>query len=252
MKIRQALFSRGVTGFFFDDQKAIKGGLAQDGFVYLGKPVTDGFEQVRQAGESISVMLVLDSGDVAMGDCAAVQYSGTGGRDPLFLAETYVPFLESQVAPLLAGSTFATFREAAAFFDGLKIGGRRLHTAIRYGLSQALLDAQARATGRLMAEVIAEEYGLPLVPERVPVFAQSGDDRYGHVDKMILKQVEVLPHALINNVDTKLGRKGEILADYVAWLSGRIQALRPSGAYRPALHIDVYGTIGLAFDHDAR
>ena len=42
MKIRQALFSRGVTGFFFDDQKAIKGGLAQDGFVYLGKPVTDG------------------------------------------------------------------------------------------------------------------------------------------------------------------------------------------------------------------
>ena len=252
MKIKQALFSKGVTGFFFDDQKAIKGGLKQNGFVYAGEPVTPGFDHVRQAGESISVMLVLESGQVAEGDCAAVQYSGTGGRDPLFLADTYIPFLEKHIKPLLEGKTFATFKEAATFFDGLEIEGKRLHTAIRYGLSQALLDAQALSTGKLMAEVIAEEYGLPIVAERVPVFAQSGDDRYNNVDKMILKQANVLPHALINNVETKLGRNGEILAEYVTYLSKRIQELRPSPDYKPDLHIDVYGTIGLAFNNDAK
>ncbi len=60
----------------------------------------------------------------------------------------------------------------------------------------------------------------------------------------------MLPHALINNVDAKLGRRGEILAEYVAWLSRRIQELRPAPRYAPVLHIDVYGTIGLVFDHD--
>ena len=33
-------------------------------------------QAIRQAGEAISVMLVLDDGQVALGDCAAVQYSG--------------------------------------------------------------------------------------------------------------------------------------------------------------------------------
>ncbi|MCK7490602.1 MAG: hypothetical protein MZW92_01580 [Comamonadaceae bacterium] len=62
---------------------------------------------------------------------------------------------------------------------------------------------------------------------------------------MILKGVDVLPHALINNVDEKLGRDGEKLREYVA-LAGPAGsgAVRPDPAYRPTLHIDVYGTIG--------
>jgi methylaspartate ammonia-lyase len=84
----------------------------------------------------------------------------------------------------------------------------------------------------------------------VPIFAQSGDDRYLNVDKMILKGVDVLPHALINAVDGKLGRHGQDLLEYVGWLARRIQDLRPEPTYQPDLHIDVYGTIGLIFDHD--
>lgn len=250
MKVVDVLFARGMTGFFFDDQAAIKRGAAHDGFVYVGEPVTPGFRQVRQAGEAVSVLLVLEDGQVAVGDCAAVQYSGAGGRDPLFLAETYIPFLEREIAPRLRGRTFPSFREAAAEFDQLEVDGHRLHTAIRYGLSQAFLDGVARASKRLMAEVVAEEYGLPLVAERVPIFAQSGDDRYANVDKMILKGADVLPHALINTIDGKLGRHGEDLVAYVRWLADRIQALRPRPDYQPVLHIDVYGTVGLIFDHD--
>ena len=87
MKIKRALFVSGKSAFFFDDQKAIKKGAKADGFVYEGKPLTRGFERIRIAGESISVVLELEDGQLAVGDCAAVQYSGVGGRDPLFLAE---------------------------------------------------------------------------------------------------------------------------------------------------------------------
>jgi IS605 OrfB family transposase len=60
------------TGFFADDQAAIRGGASHDGFTYSGEPVTPGFKTVRQAGEAVSVLLVLDDGQVAHGDCAAV------------------------------------------------------------------------------------------------------------------------------------------------------------------------------------
>jgi methylaspartate ammonia-lyase len=250
MRVVDVCFAQGKTGFFFDDQAAIKNGATRDGFVYRGEPSTTGFQQIRQAGECVSIMLVLEDGQVALGDCAAVQYSGAGGRDPLFLAETYLPFLQQEIAPRLKGRTLNSFRQAAAEFDQLQIEGRPLHTAIRYGLSQALLDGVARSSGRLMAEVVAEEYALPLPTSRVPVFAQSGDDRYLNVDKMILKAVDVLPHALINAVDGKLGRHGQELLEYVGWLARRIQDLRPDPTYQPDLHIDVYGTIGLVFDHD--
>ncbi len=251
MKIVNVLFSKGATGFFFDDQQAIKKGAKQDGAFYTGATLTEGFTAIRQAGECVSVVLMLENGQIAMGDCAAVQYSGTGGRDPLFLADRYIPFLEKHIRPLLMGRELTSFRELAKEFDLLEIEGNRLHTAIRYGLSQAILDAMAKAKGKLMAEVVAEEYGLPIVAQRVPVFAQSGDERYLNVDKMIMKRVDVLPHALINNVDTKLGRKGELLAEYVGWLVNRIKTVRGAdSAYKPCLHIDVYGTIGQAFDND--
>ncbi len=82
MKIINVVASRGLTGFYFDDQRAIKANAAHDGFADIGQPVTPGFTAVRQAGESVSVMLVLEDGQIAYGDCAAVQYSGAGGRDP--------------------------------------------------------------------------------------------------------------------------------------------------------------------------
>jgi methylaspartate ammonia-lyase len=134
----------------------------------------------------------------------------------------------------------------AAEFEVLTFEGRRLHTAVRYGLSQALLMARALERRRLMAEVVAEEYGQASPDARVPIFGQSGDNRYENVDKMILKDVDVLPHGLINHIDEKLGRKGEKLREYIEWLVRRVAALRSREDYLPHLHIDVYGTIGAA------
>lgn len=252
MKIKEVLFSAGMSGFFFDDQLAIKQGAVHDGFDYIGTPKTPGFKRIRVAGESVSVMLLLDNGLMGVGDCTAVQYSGTGGRDPLFLAERYLPFLKAELTDWLRGRDLSSFRKNAEALDEVVINGQKLHTAIRYGISQALLSATAAARGLLMAEVICEEYGLPVIPKRVPVFAQSGDDRYNTADKMILKAVDVLPHALINNVEEKLGFQGEKLKAYVEWLALRIKKLRANPAYRPDLHIDVYGTIGEIFSNDVK
>lgn len=250
MKIQDVVCAAGRTGFYFDDQRAIKAGAAHDGVFYAGKPVTPGFAAVRQAGEAISVMLLLEDGQIAFGDCAAVQYSGAGGRDPLFLAEDFIPLIDRVIRPELVGREADDFRGLCRRLEAIEADGRRLHTAIRYGVSQALLDAVAKATGRLMCEVVADEYGCSVSEEPLPIFAQTGDDRYDNADKMILKGVPVLPHALINNVETKLGKNGEKLADYVVWLRDRILRSRLRPDYCPILHIDVYGTIGAAFGNN--
>ena len=250
MKIIDVVCSAGRTGFYFDDQRAIKQGAGHDGMFYTGAPVTDGFRSVRQAGESISVMLILEDGQVAYGDCAAVQYSGAGGRDPLFLAEDFIPVIEKHIKPQLVGKEAADFRGLCAMMEAITVDGKRLHTAIRYGLSQALLDAVAKASGRMMCEVVADEYGCTVSETPIDIFTQSGDDRYMNSDKMIIKGAQVLPHALINNVEEKLGRNGEKLAEYVAWLRDRILAMRQDENYLPVFHIDVYGTIGAAFGNN--
>ena len=250
MKIIDVVCSAGRTGFYFDDQRAIKQGAGHDGMFYTGAPVTDGFRSVRQAGESISVMLILEDGQIAWGDCAAVQYSGAGGRDPLFLAEDFIPVIEQYIKPQLVGKEANDFRGLCAMMEAITVEGKRLHTAIRYGVSQALLDAVAKATGRMMCEVVADEYGCTVSDKAIDIFTQSGDDRYMNADKMIIKGAQVLPHALINNIDEKLGRKGEKLAEYVAWLRDRILAMRHDESYLPVFHIDVYGTIGAAFGNN--
>ena len=250
MKIVNLICAKGRTGFYFDDQRAIKKGAQSDGAAYIGTPVTPGFTAVRQAGEAISVMLVLEDGQIAYGDCAAVQYSGAGGRDPLFLADDFIPVIEQYIKPFLVGREADNFRQLCKEMEDIQVDGQRLHTAIRYGVSQAILDAVARAKHKLMCEVVAEEYGTQVSDKLIPVFMQSGDSRYDNADKMIMKGADVLPHALINNVKSKLGEHGELLKEYVAWLRDRILKLRVDPNYLPILHIDVYGTIGQAFGNN--
>ena len=70
MKIVDVILTKSYTGFYFDDQKAIKAGAGHDGFMYIGNPLTEGFRSVRQAGEAISIQLVLEDGTIGYGDCA--------------------------------------------------------------------------------------------------------------------------------------------------------------------------------------
>ncbi len=247
--IKDAFYSIGLSGFYFDDQRAIKAGAKEDGFAYRGVPLTSGYEAVRQKGESISVMLFLDDGQIAFGDCAAIQYSGAGGREPLFKARDLAKDLEKVVFPFLMNEKWSSFREMCQKLEDLRVNGKKLHTAIRYGVSQVILDTFAKYYKKTMTEIIRDEYSLNFEIKKVPIFAQSGDERYINADKMILKRVDVVPHALINNVETKLGWRGEKLIEYLGWLKERVRILGGDNYY-PVFHIDVYGTIGIAFQYN--
>lgn len=251
MKITKILCAPGKTGFFFDDQKAIKTGAKNNGAFYEGNPVTPGFTSVRQAGESISVLFILENGAIAHGDCAAVQYSGAAGRDPLFLAENFISIIEQEIAPMYVDKDITTFKEMANRVDKyINEDGKAYHTAIRYGVTQACLHAVALSKSKVMAQIIAEEYNTEISSKIIPIFSQSGDDRYLNADKMIMKGVGVLPHALFNHVETKVGANGEKIKEYLQWLRDRIVKLRTNPDYNPAIHIDVYGTLGIVFDND--
>jgi methylaspartate ammonia-lyase len=240
--VAKLLTAESQAAFYADDQAAIRAGARRDGSIYVGPPQTSGYRAIRQPAEALSVLLVLSDGQVAHGDCVGVQYSGVAGRQSPFAARTARDLIEDMVAPAIVGQPVESFRTTAAALAELSAG-----PAVAYGVSQALLHAAALATGRTAAQVIAQEYDTGVALRPVPVIAQSGEDRHGAVDAMILKGVDALPHGLINNAAELLGSDGQMLVDYVRWVSERVRALRPDGDYRPVLHFDTYGTPGTVF-----
>jgi methylaspartate ammonia-lyase len=243
MKIKNVLAVKGFGGFFWDDQAAIKKGAKRNGFTYFGNPVTPGFYAMRQSSEAVSILLILDDGHISIGDCCSVQYSARSGRDPIFRSDVYQPFIEENIIPLLIDKKITQFREMAEKIDAIKIDDKSLHTGIRYGVTQALLDAVAHDQGLTMAEIIAEEYGTEIAEEPVPIFSQTGDSWYEGVDRAILRRSQVFPHALINSLE-----RFDKLQNYIVWTRNRIQELSDND-YRPYLHYDVYATLGMKYDN---
>ncbi len=249
MMIRDVLCAVGHSGYFNKDLAAIKKGPKADGFLYLGPPTTPGFRNIVQAGEAISVMVVLDDGQVGFGDCVDVILTGLAGRDPLFQAAEHLPIIEGPVRDLLRGRPLDRFAPLAAEIDRYESAGKRLHTAVRYGVTQALLHAAALAGRVTMAEVVTTEYGCPLPERPVPILASCLTHDYDQIDRMIMKRVELLPHSSFHIPERDLGREGEKLLAYATRLAQRIAAIGAPG-YRPRIHLDVYGTIGELFHMD--
>jgi methylaspartate ammonia-lyase len=246
-RIIDVLAAPGAGAFFFDDQAAIKLGAQHDGFAITGQPLTPGFRSIRQPADAVSVMLRLSDGHVASGDCVSVQYSGVGGRDPVLRSAPLASLLEDEVAASMRDRPVESFRGLSEHVDVLARELPGFGAAAAYGLSQALLAAAAHATGRTMARTIQAEWGLDVELRRIPMYAQCGEQRHQNVDKMILREVDSLPHGLINS-PSLVGAHGEMLVDYVAWVSRRVRELRRDPAYHPVLHFDVYGVIGLVME----
>ena len=63
------------------------GKATADGSLYDGTPMSPGFTRIIEPATIISVMLVLEDGQIAFGDCADVILAGVAGRDPAFNAQ---------------------------------------------------------------------------------------------------------------------------------------------------------------------
>ena len=249
MHIEQILVVPAWGGYYNDDLMAIEAGARKDGLFYLGPPVTPGFDEIRKPAEAASVVLVLDNGAVTVGDALSVAYSGAGGRRTPFTRDRQMPLLR-HFASALEGWEIGDWREMCRRVEALPSPGDDFHrTAAEYGLSQALLQAVAVAERCTAAAIVARACDHQPAARPIPIYVQSGDDRYVAIDKAIARRAEVLPHGLINTVDL-IGRKGETLIAYVDWIVERIRRFAPAD-YRPELHVDTYGLLGQVFSNDA-
>ena len=250
MKVQDVICAPGRSGYMHRDLLAIKSGKAvPDGSLYKGQPLSPGFTKIIEPATIISVMLVLDDGQIAFGDCADVILAGVAGRDPAFNAKDHIDYVRGEVADALRGRDIATFRRNAEEMDGYTRAGRRLHTAIRYGVSQALLHATALSRRETMAEVIAREYGSRIAAAPIPILASCHKDDPGQLDRVILKRVELLPHASFQIVAEHVGLRGEKLAAFVRRVATRIREIGDAD-YKPRIHVDLYGTLGELFEMD--
>src|SRR6185436_16863515 len=210
MKIKEVICAAGRSGYMHRDLAAIKSGTAiPDGSLYKGKPMSPGFTRIIEPATIISIMLVLEDGQVAFGDCADVILAGVAGRDPAFNARDHIDYVRGEIADALRGRDISKFKPNAEELDQYTRQGKRLHTAIRYGVSQALLHATALSHKQTMAEVIAREYGSTISKTPIPILASCHKDDPGQLDRVILKRVELLPHASFQIVSEHVGLQGE-------------------------------------------
>jgi len=246
MKIRKVICAAGRSGYMHRDLAAMKGGAKQDGFIFHGKPVSPGFRRIAEPATIISIMLVLEDGQIAFGDCADVILAGVAGRDPAFQADEHIGYLQSEIAPMLVGRDVSSFRAHADEMEGYQRNGRKLHTAMRYGLTQSLLHATALAKKCTMAEVIAAEYGCIIAKAPIPILASGHKDDPLQLDRVILKRADLLPHASFTLVKEHVGLEGEKLLAFARQVATRIKQIGDTD-YRPRIHLDVYGTLGELF-----
>lgn len=247
-KISHVLASVGLACDYYTDSVAMAAGPPTDGLFVLGEPATPGFTAIHQRASCLNLQLLLDDGSVGLGDCLSVIRSGTHDRAAPLSPEACEPLVTGHVAAQLVGVEVRSFRALAAMIDDLAPHGERMHPAVAYGLSQAMLGATAMVRRRTMAEVLAEEYGLPVPTREVPIFGCT-DARYPDgVDRLIAGRADALPHGGFTSVEA-VGADGERLVEFVSWMQGRIRA-HSNPTYRPFIHLDVYGTISQISDGD--
>ncbi|CAG8738344.1 2749_t:CDS:1, partial [Cetraspora pellucida] len=244
-KIKKVLCAIGRSGYIDRDLQAIKNGAEQNGFIYIGNPVLPGFKKIDEPGTIISIILQLEDGQTAFGDCVDVIFAGAAGRDKIFNAEDHIDYIIKEISPKLVGRQLNNFRYLAYEFDKDK----NIHTAIRYGVTQALLHAVSLSLNCTMAEVISSEYKINTVKKLIPILASCNRDDFMQLDRMIIKKVDLLPHASFTNVNKHIGLKDEKLINYAKTIVNRIKEIGEK-EYKPKIHLDVYGTLGELFKMD--
>lgn len=232
MKIVEVLTSPGWGAYYVEDLAALQARPTAEADRYLAEALTDSFRRVREPAEVLSVGLRLEDGRVAWGDCVGVSYGGKAGRDPVFRNR-------SARLPELAGKDWNL--ESLAELE--------LPRAVHYGLSQALVGAQAVEWGVTQTEVWCRLFGLSLPSQSLALHGSSGNARQPNADKMIVRGLASLPAGQVDDLEGQVGRDGQLLLDYASWLRQRLQQLGATD-YRPTVHLDVHGALGRIFEDD--
>jgi methylaspartate ammonia-lyase len=126
---------------------------------------------------------------------------------------------------------------------------RPLHPAIRHAVSQALLAAVARARDLTMAELLIEEYELPVPDSLVPIHAAVLE--VSDVTEVLkAHRIESIEYAFSSErPKSALGVGGGILHETVREID-RLISVVAEPPDRPSLHINLNGGLGTICDHN--
>ena len=250
MKIIDINYFPIVAGWYCDDKQALEQGFVKSEYYLMtGNPITKGFKKVREVGTGLGVSIKLENQRVYYGDGTSVTYAGAGGRDQLFRYEDYAEYCLSVLNKLLLNKDTDDFLDICSDFEN-KDNLNGSHTAIRYAVSSALLEASSAALNKTKASFICNQFNLPKIDKNIKYMIQGGSDWYNTVDKAIYHRVDAFPHALLHSVEDDFGPEGEILSEYAKWIKQRIKDHKVEPEYAPIFHFDCYGTIGRAFNND--
>ncbi len=123
---------------------------------------------------------------------------------------------------------------------------RPLHPALRHGLSQAILSAVSKVRGMTTAEVICQEFNLPIPKTAVPLQMPI---RRGQT-LLIQDQVAVLAYAINGKgPEELLGSNGEKIQRFVRQLRERL--VKSDQHDQITIHLDARGSLGKLYDNEA-
>lgn len=180
-----------------------------DGFVYRGEPLTRGSRKSGSLADPFWSCSLWTMGRSHSATAPALSIPAQADAKAPFSHTTAIPQIEKHLkSHLIPAPEIGAFTQASKEIDEVEVAGAKLHPAIRYGVSQALLDAVALKRQITKAGVVADENGTKVSTTPIRIYAQTGDERYTNVDKMIVKRVDIIPHGLINNVRDKVGTNG--------------------------------------------
>lgn len=233
---------KGQGSYYCEDVAALQKKSIPEDERWRTSSETPGYRFIREVAEVVSVGIQTEDGVWSWGDCVGVSYSGKSGRENNFKAQDGLEQIERILSPFLENKKLTTFREVMNDINFLN-----LHPAVKYGISQALLQSVAHSQREVMWKTIQREWGLREPVQAVPLQGSSGNNRKVNADKMIVNRLHGLPHGQIDDIPNQLGIQGEALLDYAHWLKSRIQELGGND-YHPVVHLDVHGAIGKIFE----
>lgn len=124
-----------------------------------------------------------------------------------------------------------------------------LPPAVRYAVSQALLQAVASTRCLTMAQVISDEWVLPRPSARVPIQAACWPGRRQCMERMIATRADSLGYVLPDVMRDQMKAGEPVLVREIEWLVRRLKELGDP-TYRPTLHVSVRGVLGSLYENN--
>jgi methylaspartate ammonia-lyase len=156
-----------------------------------------------------------------------------------------VRLVQTALDKLFKGKSFAGFKDASTALDQLDLP-TELQLPVKFGASQAVLQAAALARRVTMSEVLCSEFGLERPKHGMGFAGSCGGAWEANVDKAIVRGLAMFPQSAIQTA-----AECERLPGYVSWIVGRIRKWGAPG-YEPDLHFDFHSSLGRLYDNDEK